>query len=167
MELPNIPARLTELLETNGLDTPEAVLAAGREGLEAISGIGPRSAVAILTAAASVVQVEEVPAVEEEAEEEATGDGGAPTEEAAEPVVEPEPAPRPAPAPPVVVEVEPPDYVFIQLAPGKKTAVIGGRMLLEGEARRLSWRQYVAATKEYPAGTFLVKVPGGSYEVAE
>lgn len=139
----DLPAHILGILEEADLDTPEKIVSAGQEALEALDRIGPKTAAHILNQARASLEAAEgivpegiAPAATEpepapEPEEE-RGDGGAPTR--------PEPDPRPR-------------TVRVRLV-GRKAAVIGTRAILEGEVLEVLYPHYEAALAYYPAGTF-------------
>lgn len=69
MALEGVPTKTAELLEKAGITTLAGILAAGREGLEAINGIGPATAEHLLEWAAGQVEETGKPKEEEKPEE--------------------------------------------------------------------------------------------------
>lgn len=139
MALKDAPKRALEKLPEGW--TAADVVAAGREGLMEIDGIGPASADALLAAAQDeLAATEPDPAPE-------SGVTTPDLQEASKPDDE-EPA---APAPPAPL----PAWVEVKLI-GVETAIVGMRYLYRGETRRVRYAAYERAAANHP-GALLVR----------
>lgn len=140
-----ISTKVQKLLEAEGIGTdPESILAAGLEGLTAVSGIGDKTANELLDMAKAAVAVP------------------VPPEEPRPP--DPEPPAEPA-------EAEEPEQGFDPIAAdvtfhfelklvGRSTAVVDHVSMLEGNVRPISLEILKQTVESYPAGTFQARYRG-------
>ena len=155
MFLEKVPSRARTPLEEAGITTAVAALQAGMEGLTAIPGIGDSTAETILSLA----------------QEEITGESGAPVAETvpaiadaevgddtAAPIADEEPdEPKERPLPQKVV-------MRLENAP---SAIINGRVIYKGETREVLYAHYEIAVRQYPSGTWSVRFHrDGEFEAA-
>lgn len=155
--LKDLPDRTLKLLSGAGIHTAVDVRQAGKDGLVAIPGIGEATAIAILEAAQAEVgelagedsnpdlsaELAKVKALLDSDETEASPDVGEDS----------------------LTVLSRPDEVVMRLHT-LSTAVINGRVIYQGETRRVPYAHYEAAVREYP-GAWLVRFHrNGEFEVA-
>lgn len=142
--LDELPDRFRRVLVDANIIEPQDVLAAGMDGLVALDGIGVKSAQMILEVAKRLTPEPAAPPLALQFEvitpDSAAGDV----------------AREPAPA-------ELPSVVVVRLA-GLPAAVLGTRVIYQGEARQVPYHQLAQAQRQYPPGTFQVRLPTGAFE---